>query len=82
MRIWLFKFELDFYLFFPRCPNLQYFSLPSTCITYNQFCKAIGELHSLKGMAVDESLYQLRSPPPHVSVLPRLCGTEGVCFVR
>ncbi|TKV92820.1 hypothetical protein SEVIR_9G185700v4 [Setaria viridis] len=39
-----------------RCPNLHYFSLPSTCMTYDQFCKAIGEFHSLKGMAVDESL--------------------------
>ncbi|XP_062211674.1 F-box/LRR-repeat protein At3g48880-like [Phragmites australis] len=39
-----------------RCPNLHYFSLPSTCMTYDQFCKAIGGLHSLKGMAVDESL--------------------------
>ncbi|KAJ1294764.1 hypothetical protein BS78_01G171500 [Paspalum vaginatum] len=39
-----------------RCPNLHYFSLPSTCMTYDQFCKAIGELRSLKGMAVDESL--------------------------
>ncbi|KAF8682035.1 hypothetical protein HU200_045495 [Digitaria exilis] len=39
-----------------RCPNLQYFSLPSTCMTYDKFCKAIGELHSLKGMAVDETL--------------------------
>jgi hypothetical protein len=40
----------------PRCPNLHYFSLPSTCMTYDQFCKAIGGLPSLKGMAVDESL--------------------------
>lgn len=42
--------------FFPRCPNLHYFSLPSTCMTYDQFCKAIGGLQSLKGMVVDESL--------------------------
>uniref|UniRef100_J3LQA3 F-box domain-containing protein n=1 Tax=Oryza brachyantha TaxID=4533 RepID=J3LQA3_ORYBR len=39
-----------------RNPNLHYFSLPTTCITYDQFCKAIDKLQSLKGMAVDESL--------------------------
>ncbi|XP_051208988.1 F-box/LRR-repeat protein At3g48880 [Lolium perenne] len=39
-----------------RSPNLQYFSFPTTCMTYDQFCKAIGKLQSLKGMAVDESL--------------------------
>ncbi|KAL6893535.1 hypothetical protein ACP4OV_007633 [Aristida adscensionis] len=39
-----------------RSPNLHYFSLPGTFMTYDKFCKAIGELHALKGMAVDESL--------------------------
>ncbi|KAL5218743.1 hypothetical protein ABZP36_019427 [Zizania latifolia] len=39
-----------------RCPNLHYFSLPATCMTDDQFCKAISKFQSLKGMAVDESL--------------------------
>uniref|UniRef100_A0A0D9VVP2 F-box domain-containing protein n=1 Tax=Leersia perrieri TaxID=77586 RepID=A0A0D9VVP2_9ORYZ len=39
-----------------RNPNLHYFSLPATCITYDQFFKAINILQSLRGMAVDESL--------------------------
>uniref|UniRef100_A0A0E0NX68 F-box domain-containing protein n=1 Tax=Oryza rufipogon TaxID=4529 RepID=A0A0E0NX68_ORYRU len=39
-----------------RNPNLHYFSLPATCITYDQFRKAIDKLQFLKGMAVDESL--------------------------
>ncbi|KAL6658056.1 hypothetical protein ACP70R_004303 [Stipagrostis hirtigluma subsp. patula] len=39
-----------------RSPNLHYFSLPGTFMAYDKFCKAIGKLHSLKGMAVDESL--------------------------
>jgi hypothetical protein len=39
-----------------RNPNLHYFSLPATCITYDQFRKAIDKLQFLKGMAVDEGL--------------------------
>lgn len=43
-------------LFFCRNPNLHYFILPATCITYDQFRKAIDKLQFLKGMAVDEGL--------------------------
>lgn len=50
--LWLNLFLVVFY----RSPKLHYFSLPITCMTYDQFCKAIGKLQSLKGMAVDESL--------------------------
>lgn len=39
-----------------RSPNLHYFSFPATCMSNHEFCKAIGNFQSLKGMAVDESL--------------------------
>ncbi|KQK14370.1 putative F-box/LRR-repeat protein 23 [Brachypodium distachyon] len=39
-----------------RSLNLHYFSFPTTCMTYDQFCKVIGKLQYLRGMAVDESL--------------------------
>ncbi|XP_020591455.1 F-box/LRR-repeat protein At3g48880-like isoform X3 [Phalaenopsis equestris] len=39
-----------------ECPMLQYFSMKNPNVSEAEFCKAIGKIEFLKGMAVDESL--------------------------